>query len=388
MAESKNVVPTVKSSTGGLSQSSEPLVRLSNHIQMYSSRELTYLSDIRRAFEGVLRAITPFMNGSIFLQGLPSVAFDWALLWGAFPGHHIHRRPGLPSWGWMGHIGRIVMARQSSSGRTQKWLREKTWIDWNYVGDKTVKPVWQSLSASGFSSHERHLTEEKINAKKRSTRDPVQTAAEYSSESCPEYGIGTASNLYGREGRYMPDLEFLQPPYQGTSRMQSMPHDGLEFMTFSCRFYLSQPIAPNAREVYTSNCFVLRDVRGETCGICHDDHNLFGSGWAFEGLSCEVILLSYTTGQSRDRGVYRFAHLGIPEKYRSRGPEGDTDDDIIVLDNEGDMQWDSWDMFNVMLIRPYPQNRYVYERIGIGVLHERAIKNSLEPVCYKSIILC
>ncbi|KAI9660327.1 MAG: hypothetical protein M1821_009677 [Bathelium mastoideum] len=204
---------------------------------------------------------------------------------------------------------------------------------------------------------------------------------------CPEYGAARPNNPYGREGSYTPKLGGVLSSRQINSSAPSIPSQSLEFMTFSCTYYLSQPMTPNALETYTSKCFILRDSRNRTCGICHDDHNIFGSGWAFEGHICEVILLSYAAGQSRDRAVYRFANLDIPENYRSQGPKEDDDDALVVLNDEGDIQWDSWDMFNVMLVRPYPDKHHVYERVGIGVLHENAVTSSLDPVCYKRIIL-
>ena len=376
MAESEEISPAVKSSTGGSLASPEPLKRLGDHVYIYSSRDLTYLGDISNAFDGIKRAISPFLNGSGFLRGLPVAAFDWGLLWGAFYGAPLRRRPGFPSWSWMGHVGRVIMAHGSSGDRTQKWLREKTWIDWHFADNEDTKPVYRS-----------HVVEEEGADTTNAVQPGYQMAAPHTGDFCPEYGREQPGNLFGREGKYLPDLGIHLCSNLRPAGIKSAPHGSLDFMTFSCKYYLSQPLTPNARETYTSSCFILRDSQQETCGVCHDDHNLFGSGWAFEGQTCEVILLSYAAAWSRDRAVYRFAHLEIPDKYRSRGIEEDVDDGVVVLDDEGDMQWESWDMFNVMLVRPYPENSDIYERIAIGVLHQRAVENSLQGVCFKRIIL-
>ncbi|KAF2239900.1 HET-domain-containing protein [Viridothelium virens] len=388
MAESEKIVFASRFSTGISRQWPEPLKRLSEHIFVYSSREMTYLSDIGRAFAGIHNAIAPLMNGSMFLQGIPTVAFDWALLWGAYPGHHIQRRPGFPSWSWMGHVGRIVMPESSSESPVlvQKWLREKTWINWYYASDGMVKPIWEINSRSGLPSAKASYAEEQTGNKRNVIRPKIQITTGDTDSLHSADGIGKLGELYGREKRHLPELGLTLPSSESHSLIPSIPHEYLDFMTFSCRYYLSQPLDPNRAEIYTSNCFVLKDSRLDTCGICHDDHNLFGSGWASEGQICEVILLSYALGQSRDLGAYRFARLNIPAMYRLLSPEEGFAENLI-LDDDEDTQWDSEDMLNVMLIRSSSEDLQVYERVAIGILHKRAVQNSLEPVCYRRVIL-
>ncbi|KAI9714350.1 MAG: hypothetical protein M1820_000311 [Bogoriella megaspora] len=386
MAESSEVQSIVKSSTRTSLQSAEPLARFSDHVEMYTSRKLTHLSDIDRAFSGIRSGLELYMNLCEFLHGLPTAAFDWALLWGSFVGHHVERRPSFPSWSWMGHIGRTLMVSRSASSRAQQWLREKTWIDWYYIKDGNARLVWpppttmQTPPDTQDPSHEIaiYVSEMEVKAQK-----PTEPFSDY----FPKYGTGSPGNLYGRENGYLPNFGPMAPLNQNLAHITPIQNDILDFTTFSCRFYLSQPLKPNAREVYTSNCFVLKDSQLEVCGICHDDHNLFGSGWAFEGKSCEALLLSYTSGQSRDRAIYRFEDLGIPEKYQSLGSEKEADGDLIVLDDEGELQWESWDMLNVMLVRPHSQDSSVHERVAVGVVHKAAVENSLEPVRYKRTLL-
>lgn len=76
----------------------------------YSPRLLTYDSDALSAFSGILDAINPYYPGG-FLQGLPELYFDVALLWQ--PRDPLRRRRSHegqycpPSWSWLGWEGEL-----------------------------------------------------------------------------------------------------------------------------------------------------------------------------------------------------------------------------------------------------------------------------------------
>ncbi|KAL9075847.1 MAG: hypothetical protein Q9157_003857 [Trypethelium eluteriae] len=327
----------------------------------YSRRSWTYQEEILSS-----RCLV-FMNGRIFF-------YCRAALW----------REDL-----MAESEKIVFASRFSTESpvlVQKWLREKTWINWYYASDGMVKLIWEINSRSGLPSAKASYAEEQTGNKRNVIRPKIQITTGDTDSLHSADGIGKLGELYGREKRHLPELGLTLPSSESHSLIPSIPHEYLDFMTFSCRYYLSQPLDPNRAEIYTSNCFVLKDSRLDTCGICHDDHNLFGSGWASEGQICEVILLSYALGQSRDLGAYRFARLNIPAMYRLLSPEEGFAENLI-LDDDEDTQWDSEDMLNVMLIRSSSEDLQVYERVAIGILHKRAVQNSLEPVCYRRVIL-
>ncbi|PLN76948.1 HET-domain-containing protein [Aspergillus taichungensis] len=69
----------------------------------YTGRDLSFPSDILRAFTGVLRSI----HGDNTYYGLPSSAIDRAVLWTLTNKQQKpHRpRPGYPSWSWTSHNG-------------------------------------------------------------------------------------------------------------------------------------------------------------------------------------------------------------------------------------------------------------------------------------------
>ena len=70
----------------------------SSMILNYSRRKLTYESDKLTALTGCLNMIEQ-KKSMIFLSGLPSVDFHYAILW---MGEDGDRRDGFPSWSWAG----------------------------------------------------------------------------------------------------------------------------------------------------------------------------------------------------------------------------------------------------------------------------------------------
>lgn len=81
-------------------------------LHQYTSRHLTYDSDVLNAFAGMTTILTKRINDSNHqlhqLYGLPTFLFDWALLWECLDPDR-RRRSGWPSWAWCGWIGTISM---------------------------------------------------------------------------------------------------------------------------------------------------------------------------------------------------------------------------------------------------------------------------------------
>lgn len=100
-------------------------------IQTYSGRILSYENDIYSAFAGVSRQIM-FRLDTDLCHGMPTVYFDWFLLWGALSDQV--RRVTAPSWSWAGWIGgsfpRIWDWYNRSIQRIKKAVRRRTWIIW------------------------------------------------------------------------------------------------------------------------------------------------------------------------------------------------------------------------------------------------------------------
>lgn len=69
-------------------------------VKAYSKRQLSFESDVIRAFTGILKSIEPDFGYSVW--AIPSKEFVRGLTWA----HSLHkmdlRRPGFPSWSWTG----------------------------------------------------------------------------------------------------------------------------------------------------------------------------------------------------------------------------------------------------------------------------------------------
>jgi hypothetical protein len=72
----------------------------------YNTRKLTYDGDVIIAFFGVLTAINKNFTGG-FIQGIPALYFDLALLWQ--PAEPLRRRTfdSSPTWSWVGWAGQL-----------------------------------------------------------------------------------------------------------------------------------------------------------------------------------------------------------------------------------------------------------------------------------------
>ncbi|TFK33577.1 heterokaryon incompatibility protein-domain-containing protein [Crucibulum laeve] len=70
-------------------------------IQSYSELSLTFESDIYNAFAGLARYFQSELKTNL-CHGIPSIYFDWFLLW--YPLEHQKRRKLAPSWSWSGWI--------------------------------------------------------------------------------------------------------------------------------------------------------------------------------------------------------------------------------------------------------------------------------------------
>jgi hypothetical protein len=88
-------------------------------ISEYTSRELSYPSDILNAFSGLATVLAKSLNGD-FIYGLPEVVFDLSLLWTFLEDSPDGRRlvdgkHPFPTWSWAGWHGTVLHLHFSSS---------------------------------------------------------------------------------------------------------------------------------------------------------------------------------------------------------------------------------------------------------------------------------
>jgi hypothetical protein len=82
-----------------------PFDQYAQIVYEYTQRSLTYQSDALSAFLGVVWWLEASLQAKL-LHGLPDSEFDAALLWSPLAEHQ--RRPGHPSWSWLGWTGGVA----------------------------------------------------------------------------------------------------------------------------------------------------------------------------------------------------------------------------------------------------------------------------------------
>ncbi|KAI1121539.1 heterokaryon incompatibility protein-domain-containing protein [Nemania abortiva] len=104
----------------------------------YSKRNLSYGTDVYNAFAGISREIMCRLDTDM-CHGIPTIYFDWFLLWGPFSEHtrRVSEETGLaisPSWSWSGWIGcsrsNIYGWYGGSIKCIRRAIRKRTWIIW------------------------------------------------------------------------------------------------------------------------------------------------------------------------------------------------------------------------------------------------------------------
>jgi hypothetical protein len=145
---------TFKHSISGNTAAGEPHSDYVGSLYEYSSRQLTYDSDVLNAFAGVLGVLCERMSNGRnpeldHAYGLPTYVFDWAILWQ--PNTSVHRKSnGWPSWSWCGYTGTISMALTGMDvSQLENWLCNYTWINW-VTYDLNGQPLIQIPSESTY----------------------------------------------------------------------------------------------------------------------------------------------------------------------------------------------------------------------------------------------
>ncbi|RMZ89260.1 hypothetical protein DV736_g3502, partial [Chaetothyriales sp. CBS 134916] len=145
---------TFKHSISGTTAVGEPHSDYIGSLYEYSSRRLTYESDMLNAFAGVLGVLCERMSNGRrpeldHAYGLPTYIFDWALLWQ--PNISARRKSNMwPSWSWCGWTGTTSMALNGLDfSQLKNWLRCHTWINW-IIYDVNGQPLVQMPSESTY----------------------------------------------------------------------------------------------------------------------------------------------------------------------------------------------------------------------------------------------
>jgi hypothetical protein len=114
-------------------------------VENYSSRNLTYEQDISRALAGATQVMAATFPGGL-LHGLPVFFFDIALLWQ--PRTTLNRRPGEPSWSWIGWKGRVDCLSAWSPFYAGVFRKTGTYTNWITMAPLKPLATWEAFEAN------------------------------------------------------------------------------------------------------------------------------------------------------------------------------------------------------------------------------------------------
>lgn len=303
----------------------------------YSSRHLTYNSDIVNAFAGVLGVLSERMRKERepkfdHLYGLPTLVFDWALLW--VPNMSARRRfDGWPSWSWCGWIGTIAMALSNMTAiELGHWLSNHTWICWTVL-DHSGRPLMH------IPSDDTYNREKQAKARFLLPKD----SASATSPSLARAQMLTRSSL--------PDCScWSRPVYSNV----------LHFSTLSVKLRLAPTshIAGHSGSSSSSRSYIIYNNLEPERIISH------GTIWLEE---------TWNLDSNQDQ-TYEFLvladaprKLAVNKEFQPRAYEAGSRSEV---DTE-------WAAYFVMLVQRDPMNEEIAERVGLGVVYREAIDVAL-----------
>lgn len=380
----------------------------------YTYRKLTFASDALNAFAGAHKALARAMDNTRFWYGMPSSVFDWALMWSGASGERLTRRQGFPSWTWAGWEGYITLALDHYSEFDHEWLLYWTWIDWYIADEKGNSTLLWNPQRDGTKKTELMIRRREDgravlagpscdddddgngkngndNNDDNDDEDAADDQASTSKSSedddtmelqpCPQYGWPVEDNPYGRLSQPHCSPPFPVKTSTPNSRSVPLKPGTLSFTTVVAKYNLHSlstgPILNNMNRSQTqrSDCFLLTDSEGRTCGVIWDQKMLAVDSSQLP-IEVETIILSYAAPGTK--GPFLLLDLSLPSVYKASTASGHETKTQRVL---GEIH--SWDMLNVMLVvpttSPHQDSYPTYESRGIGLLHKNALEHAIAP---------
>lgn len=104
-------------------------------------RVLTYQSDTLNAFAGLSKFLGSTLDTNMYF-GLPQSIFPRTILWEVRDRMQMQRREEFPSWSWAGWIVELLMPLPPPGHKIYDWIKHHTWIDWYMVPEH---PIFRGL---------------------------------------------------------------------------------------------------------------------------------------------------------------------------------------------------------------------------------------------------
>jgi hypothetical protein len=330
-----------------LFQEENPLRQYNNSVKLYTTRSLTFSSDVLKAFRGIEKVLA--MNlCTVFVCGLPRAYFDWALLWEpqslaknrddkSMRKHElsalsVHRRNGFPSWSWAGWIIGAEYKPSTVSGtliNLHNWLSEHTWIVW-YMSTphtNTARLLWKGESKMSLSGQWKGY---------------------------PEKPSGRAQ-VVDEDGAKRPTVPLREPKFVTESISEEGEQHLLQFWTHSAYFHLTEELRHESSP-FPSNIgdglrrYGIADNKGNWCG---------------------TITLPKFYNKNID-AVFHFVAISDAREFSMEEHDSWT---YYVPRGREDSEWD---LYYVLLVEE-GEREGVLRRCGLGKIYKTAFANSLDP---------
>lgn len=379
--------------------------RYVHHVYAYTSRSLTYQSDIANAFCGISAALARSMQSRKLSFGMPASCFDWAVLWKSRGA--LRRTVGFPSWSWMGWKAEIMMCPTHDTDYDQMWLLQGTWIDWQIVSNGVCEMLWnkQDASEAALLRVQRIVNEVSEYEKARLEHSDVITGGSPSGTDAddsindeqvssndrdwsPTYAESTPENPFGRIDEHNEARKSVGFPKYPSEQPRIIACESPEPQTlcFSApvTVLIAGPAIQQPSPGVQESMIALQDREGQICGSLSLHHPDVSSN-----STLKLVLLS----------VVPFGALGV---YHATGQISPITEafhlgDTVTEYLEGwPRSLDKFDFLNVMLVRETSgkaelvlgdesssQSVPIHERAGIGFVYRKALSN----VDWENIVL-
>ena len=332
------------------------ILSYSEAVEAYTSRQLTYSSDILNAFAGVAARFRPLFRSDM-LFGMPRSELDAQILWQPY-GPMTRRRdpqtgaPIFPSWSWAGWVGKVRCNTKESLSRI----------------------AWVGEDGSTFSSQDCRYP-------KGVNRDPVKrTIYHFQWKEASEKGLP-----YYWE-RNNPDQYFLHPTapeeerYTGPELIQGTDHIKFEAevtraFEVGLGHYLTMAIYNHkcTPENHTVCPLPLRDTEGHIAGyvLVPGDISTKLNAQSYY----EVIMISRKkTHTQTDRGqgednpdlLVDSEATTLDKTYFPDAPDINTSNSGYGFDEQRFDSRKLWCLYNIMLVEVKGGVAY---RVGVGTVH-------------------
>lgn len=270
------------------------------------------------------------------------------------------------------------MAVDSYSVFDQNWLRERTWIEW-YIADSdgSLIPIWDEkideTAQTGLRLNAHNPAKDAPKAISHESFDDTSDAASALEDDCDDYFMPQYRELSMGDGSRRKFARKLAAKLCNDRRDAPVHDDPVRnrgdgptragtlcfYSFFTMMFLFRLEHTDNGLEKILAN-------NGQLLGFLRAD-----SGERFTKDSIlGMCILSFTgPGAGPKQAVDELRAAHSDNGSLEENPQGLFDDDDELLGTG-----EAWDLLNIMLIRNGHDDISLYRRVGLGVIHYKALR--------------